>query len=143
MADLAITASQVLPGADSAGAVFEQGIAAVAVTAGQVVYQDTSLAGIQYKLADNNSTAPEAVAKGIALHAASAGQPLRIQTRGLFTIGAGAAPAVAKPYFLSGTPGAIAPVADLVTGMRATLLGIGVAGNQIQLNIWASQQVTP
>jgi hypothetical protein len=141
MVDLAITASQVLPGLDSAGATFENGTAAVAVTAGQAVYLDTSTG--TYKLADNNSTSPEAIVRGIALHAASAGQPLRIQTGGPLTLGAGAAPVVARPYVLSGTPGAIAPVADLATGMRTTILGVGGATNTLILRVWSTQQVAP
>ena len=141
MVDLAITATQVLPGAESAGATFESGIAGVTVTAGQAVYLDSTTN--TYKLADNNSTAPEAIVRGIALHGAAAGQPLKIQTGGPMTLGAGAAPTVARPYVLSGTPGAIAPVADLATGMRTTILGVGIAGNGIQLRPWATQQVAP
>lgn len=141
MADLAITATQVLPGLDTAGATFENGIAGVTVTAGQPVYLDSSTS--TWKLADNNSTAPEAVARGIALHPASPGQPLKVQTGGPITLGAGAAPVLAKIYVLSGTPGAIAPVTDLVTGMRTTILGVGGPLNTLIMRIWATQQVAP
>ena len=141
MADFAITASQVLPGSEAASATFENGIAGVAVTAGQPVFLE---AGTNtYKLSDANATAPEAVVRGVALHAAAAGQPLRIQTAGPLTIGAGAAIPVGGVVVLSATAGGLAPVADLATGHRTTIIGIGGALNSLILRIWPSQQVRP
>lgn len=142
MADLIITASQVLPGADSAGATFENGVAGATITAGQSVYLDSATNTL--KLADNNDTsALLAIVRGIALHGSTTGQPLRIQTSGPMTIGAGAAPVVSRPYVLSATPGGIAPVADLATGNRTTIIGIGSASGGLILRLWASQQVAP
>jgi hypothetical protein len=141
MVDFAITASQVLPGSEALGARFENGIAGVAVTAGQPVFLEA--ATNTFKLADTNATAPEAVVRGIALHAAAVGQPLRIQVGGTMTIGAGAAVAAGSVVVLSATPGGLAPVADLATGHRTTILGIGGATNTLILNIWPSQQVRP
>ena len=141
MADFSITASQVLPGSEVAGATFENGIAGVAVTAGQAVFLEA--ATYTCKLADTNATAPEAVVRGIALHAAAAGQPLRIQTAGPVTIGAAAAIPVGGVVVLSATAGGLAPVADLATGHRTTIIGIGGANNSLILRIWPSQQVRP
>jgi hypothetical protein len=140
MADLAITAAQVLPGTDAAGAQFAQGIAGASITAGQLVYLDS--ATNTYKLADNNDTsALLAIVVGVALHAAGTGQPLRVQTAGPITIGAGAAPASGVIYCLSATAGGIAPSADLASGNRTTIVGVGGASNTIILRLWASQQV--
>lgn len=141
MVDLVITAASVLPGTDTEGAQFEYGVSAVAVTAGQAVYKDSAN---QYRLADNNDTsAALAVVAGIALHAAAAGQPLKIQTRGPITIGATVASG--SVYVLSATPGGIAPVADLATGNRCTLLGVGINGSTTRINLqpYASQAVRP
>ena len=102
MVDFAITASQVLPGTDAA-ATFENGIAGAALTAGQPVFLDA--ATNTYRPADTNATAPEAVVRGIALHAAAVGQPIRVQTGGTLTIGAGAAIPVGGVVVLSATPG--------------------------------------
>lgn len=141
MVDLAITASQVLPGPDSSSN-FVQGIAGAAITAGQTLYYDAP--SMSYKLADaNDSNVNTSVVAGIALHAAGVGQPIRMQTSGPITIGAGAAPAVGSVYVLSATAGAIAPVADLATGHRTTILGVGGASNTIILRINPSQQVRP
>jgi hypothetical protein len=142
MADLTITASQVLPGAESAGAQFAQGIAGASITAGQVLYLDSSTN--TYKLADNNDTSQAlSVAAGVALHAAGSGQPIRMQIAGPITIGAGAAPGVGSVFCLSATAGGIAPVADLATGNRTTILGVGGASNTIILRIYSSLQVRP
>lgn len=142
MADLTITAAQVLPGAESAGAQFAQGIAGASITAGQVLYLDPT--ANTYKLADNNDTSETlSIAAGIALHAAGSGQPIRLQTAGPITIGAGAAPAVGTVYVLSATAGGIAPVADLATGNRTTILGVGGSSNTIILRINPSRQVRP
>lgn len=139
MADLTITAAQVLPGGD--GSTFINGIAGATITAGQVVYLDQTTS--TYKLADNNDSTATAVAAGIALHGATAGQPLRIQAGGPVTIGAGAAPVVGMVYMLSATAGGIAPHADLIAGHRATILGVGKASGVLQLSIVSSGQVRP
>lgn len=140
MADLTITASQVLPGSDSTSQ-FAQGTAGASITAGQVLYYDSTAA--TYKLADNNDTQATSVVAGIALHAAGTGQPIRLQTAGPITLGAGAAPAVGSVYVLSATAGGIAPVADLATGNRTTILGVGGASNTVTLRINSSLQVRP
>jgi hypothetical protein len=66
-----------------------------------------------------------------------------VQTAGPITIGAGAAPAVGTIYCLSATAGGIAPSADLATGNRTTILGVGAATNAIVLRVNSSMQVKP
>jgi hypothetical protein len=129
MSDLAVTAANVIAGINAKKSF---GIAGVAVTAGQVVYVDPTDG--KYRLADNNSATVAARAPfGIALNGAAAGQPLCVQTSGPVTIGATLTPGVA--YYLSGTAGAICPVADLVTGMYPTALGIAKSASVLDINI--------
>jgi hypothetical protein len=129
MADLAITAASVLPGT---GAKIVEGTAGASVTAGQVVYLDSS--ANSYKLADcNSATAAVRSPAGIALHAASTGQPLAVATAGAVTIGATLTAGVA--YYLSGTPGGIRPVADNTTGDYPVILGIATSTTVLNVKI--------
>lgn len=129
MADLSITASSVLAGAD---AVIEHGTAGASVTAGQVVYRDP--ADSKLKLADNNdASANVRKARGIALHAAASGQPLAIIKSGSLVIGA----AISKgaTYYLSDTPGGICPFADLATGEYPTSIGQAKSASTLAVRI--------
>lgn len=129
MANLAITAANVLAGSNAST---KQGTAGATITAGQTVYQDT--ADKTYKLADcNSATALARSCAGIALNGASAGQPLMVQFGGDITIGATLTAGVA--YYLSGTPGAICPVADLTTGDYPTVLGIAKSTSVLAIDI--------
>ncbi len=138
MVDLAITASQVLAG--TTGADFYYGVAAETITAGQALYLNASNL---LALADANASVLTAAVKGIALHAALANQPLKIQTAGDLTLGAAAAPVVGTVYIASGTAGGIAPVADKVTGWFCTILGVGKTGNILNMDVFVSGSVTP
>jgi hypothetical protein len=129
MADLAITAASVLPGT---GAKIVEGTAGASVTAGQVVYLDSS--ANSYKLADcNSATAAVRSPAGIALHASATGQPLAVATAGPVTIGATLTAGVA--YYLSGTPGGIRPVADNTTGDYPVILGIATSTTVLNVKI--------
>ena len=129
MADLTITAANVAKGTGSSTA---NGTAGATITAGQVVYLDSS--DSLYKLADTDSaTAAVRSPVGIALHAALAGQPLTILTGGLITIGA--TTVVGVPYYLSGTAGGICPYADVAAGDYPVFLGIGTSTAQIKVSI--------
>ncbi|MET4174780.1 hypothetical protein ABIB99_005886 [Bradyrhizobium sp. LA6.1] len=117
MADLSITAANVLPGA---GAVTEDGLAGATITAGQAVYRDTDNS---YKLADADAaSALIRTARGIALNGAAAGQPLKIQKSGEITIGATLTGGTT--YYLSGAAGGICPLADVGTGEYFHIVGI-------------------
>src|SRR3977135_1966111 len=105
MADLVITPANVLA---SAQATVAQGVAAVAILAGQVVYKDVTG---KFNLADANGVTPAFKAFGIAQHAAAALQPMQVAIADpLFVVGATLV--VGTTYILSGTPGAICPDAD-------------------------------
>ena len=129
MADLVITAANVQPGASART---KTGTSGATITAGQVVYLDPTDGA--FKLADNNSaTAAVRSPAGIALHGASAGQPLTIAYSGAVVAGATLTAGVA--YYLSDTPGGICPVADLASGEYATLLGLATSASTLNIGI--------
>jgi hypothetical protein len=130
MADLTVTASQVLPDTNYD---IRKGIAAAAITAGQVVCLDTTT--LTVKLWDANDTAVNVFQPGIAVCNAAAGQTVAWQEAAgaEITIGAGAAPANGAVFVGSATPGGIAAVADLAAGWLRAIIGIGKTGNKIKL----------
>jgi hypothetical protein len=69
----------------------------------------------------------------VALHAAAANQPLAIQKAGDITIGAALTAGV--DYWLSATPGGIAPRADVTTGMDPILIGVAKSATVLTLAI--------
>lgn len=130
MADLVITAANVVPVAD--GSTFRQGYAGEVVSAGMPVYLHA--ASNTLRKAKANTTAAEAVVSGIACHDAEVGQPLTIIVAG--DIGLGAVLLAGKYYVLSGAAaGGIAPVADLTTGWRSSLLGYATTTSNLKVNI--------
>ena len=132
MADISITATAVLAAAD---AITDNGSAGATVTAGQVVYKDSS-DGL-WKLADNNSaTAAVRTPSGIALNGAATGQPLRVLRSGNLTLNAVLTSGVA--YYLSDTPGGICPVADLSTGEYPSIIGIATSTTVLKVNFTTS-----
>lgn len=128
MTDISITAADVIP---SNGARTIEGVSGGTITAGQVVYLDT--ATNTYKLADADDTAAKAVVAGIALNAASAGQPVTIQVQG--TIDPGGTVVVGEIYVLSGNAGGIAPEGDLASGDYVSIIGVGTTAALISLFI--------
>jgi citrate lyase beta subunit len=132
MALLTITGSQVV---SISGGTFVDALASAALTAGDVVYLNT--AG-KFALARNDLTTLEAKAIGLALHGASANQPMRVQTSGIISLGTGAAPVSGAVYALASTPGGIWLVSDILAAQQVTLIGIGIGTNQIMLNIVSS-----
>lgn len=131
MPPLTITAAQVLPGTGAIIVRYTAGVAQT-ITAGQAVYdQGSFVAG----LADCDAGSGAHACVGIALNAASPGQPVNILQRGPITLGAGAAPVNGTPYFLSPIAGGIAPLADILTGDRLVYLGCGIGTNQVNIQI--------
>ncbi len=126
MANLSITASSVVPGSNAVKAF---GTAGASITAGQSVYMDTT--DNLYKLADADAAASINDCS-IALHAASANQPLTVQTAGDITIGATVA--VGTAYYASTTAGGICPEADLASGDFPYLLGYASASGVITMS---------
>lgn len=129
MVDIVITAANVVAGSNAQK---ETGVAGATITAGQCVYRDE--ATMKYQLADANSaTAAARQVRGIALHGAAANQPLTIQTAGDITIGGTLTAGVA--YYLSDTPGGIAPVADIGSGEYVCLLGLAESTTVLHVDI--------
>ncbi len=129
MVDLVVTATSVAAGGNAR---VRNGTAGATITAGQVVYLDSS--NNSYKLADTDSaTAAVRSPAGIALNGAASGQPVAVQTSGKITIGA--TTVVGVPYYLSGTAGGVCPYADVAAGDYPAFLGIGTSTTQILLNI--------
>src|SRR2546430_2343743 len=109
MANLTITPANVLA---SATALTASGVAGATITAGQTIYKDATDSK-KLKLSDANLSAATAAVDGIALNAASSGQPVSyVFQDDAFT--PGATLVVGETYVLSGTAGALCPVADLV-----------------------------
>lgn len=131
MADLVITAANVVAGASAAT---KTGTAGAAIAAGDIVYLDTATTG-KWQLADSDAATAEARGQtgniGIALNSAAANQPVVVQTDGQVTLGAVLTAGTA--YYLSDTPGKLCPVADISGGDYFTL--VGLASSTSVLNI--------
>lgn len=131
MTDLSITPANVVAGS---GATRETGTAGDTITAGKVVYKDTSTTPPKFKLADSNSgTAAVRQPIGIALHGAADGQPLTILKAGPITIGASVTPGT--DYYLSDTAGGICPRADVGSGEDVCLIGLATSATVIDVDI--------
>ena len=135
MSDVSITAANVVKGAN---AKTRRGRAGATITAGQVVYEDSS-DSFDLKLADANASAATANPVGIALHGASDGQPLEyvyedddFTPGGTLSLSAAADDGV---YVLSGTAGGIAPIGDLASGMYPVILGVAKSTTKMNLQI--------
>ena len=128
MADLAVTAANVVAGTNSTK---ELGIAAETITAGQTVYRDVRTG--KWRLADS-ATAGSAEVVGIALASASLDQPLQILLDGDLDIGATIV--VGETYVLSETAGGIQPVTvDLGAGEYVTVIGHGERADNLQVSL--------
>ena len=130
MADLAITAANVLPGA---GASVRMYTAGSSIGAGAALYRKRADGKVYLALAAGAATPPESsTCCGIAAESASAGQPVGVFTAG--TIAVGATVVTGAVYCLSAAnPGGIAPNADIAGGDYTTVLGIGLTGQNLQL----------
>lgn len=127
MTDISITAGNVVPGSD---AVIENGYAGEAITAGQVVYFDTSTR--KWMKADANAaTAAARQPSGIALNGASANQPIAVQTKGSLTIGGTLTAGVT--YYLSSDAGGICPIADVGSGEYYCTVGIATSASVLKI----------
>jgi hypothetical protein len=134
MADLTVTPGSVVPGADARTIV---GVFGATIVQGKSVYKDP--ADSKWKLADANvsqltaggpagGTEPTV---GVALTSGVDGQPGVIHVGGL--INPGGTVVVGTIYVISATAGGIAPHADLLTGLFATILGVGISASQIRM----------
>jgi hypothetical protein len=136
VAEVSITPASVVPGSD---AEFYRGLAGATITAGMAVYLDEMTNTL--KLADANLSLESADVKGIALHAASANQPLKIQTAGEITIGGTVV--LATVYILgAGGSGGIAPAADKASGWYTSVIGVASSASKLRINIFNSRALT-
>jgi hypothetical protein len=126
MADLSITAASVAAGTNATKQ--NQYLAGASITQGKSVYVDT--ADNTVKLADADAVISGVV--GVALNAASAGQPVTFQQYGNITIGATVATGTA--YYVSATAGGICPEADLASGDFPHFLGFATSTTVIALD---------
>lgn len=126
MANLSLTAANVAPVSDMR---VVTGYAAVAIAAGEVGYYDSTAGG--YKLADTDLAGAQSPI-GIAINSAGVGQAVTWALPGsVIAIGGTVAKGVA--YYLSATAGKIAPFADLTTGAKPVIVGIGVSTTEIKV----------
>jgi predicted lysophospholipase L1 biosynthesis ABC-type transport system permease subunit len=128
MADLSITAANVLPVSEVP---LEIGTAGAAIAAGEQVY--LSSATNKWLLADSNSATAEArKGSATALCSAAADQPIVVGKGG--KVNFGAVLTVGATYYLSATPGKICPAADLATGMYPQVVGMAETTSVMKLS---------
>lgn len=134
MADKSVTAANVVA---SANAKTARGIAGETIAAGQVLYKLTT--DQRLYLADANASAATADAVGIALHGASAGQPVEyVEEDPDFTPGFTLSLSVAADsgvYVLSGTGGGIAPMDDLAANWFPVVLMVAKSATKANMKI--------
>ena len=125
MADITVTPASVVP---AAACLQRSGIAGEAILAGQSIAL-SSVDGKYYK-ADNNGAAAIQRCDGVALNSApGAGQPVNFITQGGFN--PGATVVVGTIYVVSTTPGGICPAADLASGSKVCIIGVGTTASNI------------
>ena len=119
MADISITAANVIASNGANGG----GIAGETITQGQVLYVDSTDSG-RLKKADANASAATKVPVGIALNAASAGQPVQYSNLDP-SLTVGATLNIGDVLYLSNTAGGItATYGDLSSGSAVIVLGV-------------------
>lgn len=128
MADITVTAANVRP---FSGATIKEVTAGAAVTAGQIVYKDTTDSN-EHKAADAAAAASATIA-GMAMTNAGDGEPLLIATGGY--VNPGGTVGVGVVYTCSSNAGGIAPNADLTSGNYVSTFGIGITASKIWLTI--------
>jgi hypothetical protein len=129
MADISITAANVKLVSGNAQPL----TAGVAITAGQVVYKED--ASKKVKLSDNDAvTAEVRSALGLALNGAAADQPVSVAQNGA-VVSLGSVLTAGTDYYLSGTPGAICPRADVTTGDDPIRIGMALTTSNLQIDI--------
>ncbi|MEZ2132472.1 MULTISPECIES: hypothetical protein [unclassified Sinorhizobium] len=129
MADLTITPSAVIAGANSAQ---EHGTAGETITAGKAVYKSPTTK--KWMLADANSaTAAARQAQGIALNGASDGQPITVHKSGDLTLGA--VMTAGQAIYLSDTAGGLCPLADVGAGEYVCLIGLAKSTSVLAVDV--------
>lgn len=136
MADIAITAANV----KRVDTTSQAGKYGATIAQGKAVYLDP--ADNKWKLADANGASVDIRrCQGIALTSGANDQDCTVAIGGVIDIGATLT--VGELYVLSATPGGVAPVADLASGMSPAVIGIGTAANRLQLVLANADVVKP
>lgn len=130
MSDISVTASAVQP---TATTIIASGTAGATITQGQPLYIDTNANNTLKPCLATSATANAAV--GIALSAASSGQPVQYAVQGDVTFNA--VLVAGTIYVVSGTTGGIAPSADMdaASTWYATPLGVSSTTTNLKLAI--------
>jgi hypothetical protein len=130
MADISITAANVayISGGKTTGT------AGVTITAGQLVYLDAATGTV--KLCDSDASAATADCIGIALHGSLAAQPIVYQTDGTLTCGGTLV--LGNVYCASVNAGGLAPVADVASPARTTIVGVATSVTVLTLRLYTS-----
>lgn len=112
----------------------KRGVAGATITAGQLIYKDTS-DSYKLKLADcNGASALIRTPVGMAINGASAGQPVDyIESDDDLTIGSHSQ-SNNTALVLGDTGGAIHPAADITTGWYPAYIGIVKSSTKIVFN---------
>jgi hypothetical protein len=123
MADLTITASAVVPAATAS---LGRGTAGATITQGQTLYLDSTT--LTYMLADADDSSATATVAGVAINAASSGQPVDFIVSGSLTLAVTSGNLTAgEIYVLSGTAGGIAVEGDLASDDYVSIIGVGTS----------------
>lgn len=126
MSDVTVTAGSVLVSTNAQTTTYNAG---ATITAGQLVYVASDG---DVEPAQANAASTDAIA-GVALNGAAAGQPVKVQFAGRYTVGGTVAVGV---YVLSAAAaGGIAPEADLTTGNYLSVFGSAISTSVIEINI--------
>jgi hypothetical protein len=146
MADVSVTAASCVKGTTAQSPTNAQPLtktlnAAVSITAGQTVYEDTSVSPAVLRLADANGTAAASVVGGVALNGAAAGQPVTYQYQGAITIGGTLV--AGTLYAQSETAGSICPINDLVSGDFPCIVGWASSTSLLQLVLASTSTALP
>jgi predicted transcriptional regulator len=96
-------------------------VAGETITAGQAVYLKAADGRAWLSQCDGNTEEDDFY--GIALNGAAAGQPVVIQTGGQITIGGTVA--IGTVYAVAAAAGGIAPLTDIVSTNKVSLIGYG------------------
>lgn len=133
MADLTITAANVVPGSNANTVV---GTAGETITAGKAVYKSSTTN--KWMLADSDAATAEARGSdenntGIALTGSSLNQPIVVLTSGDVTIGATMTAGIG--YYLSDDAGGICPIADVTGGDYVVQLGLAASATVLSVDV--------
>lgn len=126
MTDIAITAANVVPGANAR---LLDGTAGETIAAGKTCYKNSS---DLWMLADSDSaTAGAKDGTAISVNSASLNQPIKLQKGGALTIGGTVT--AGDPYFISSTAGGICPYGDLSSGEKVVQVGVATSAAIIEV----------